>query len=115
MTYVNGMAAAVATVNKEAYITMAKALKPVFVTHGATQVVDCWGVDVPLGEVTSFPRAVQCKEDETVVFSWITWPDKATAETGMASAMQSPEMQQQGEPPFDFARVIFGGFEVVSD
>jgi uncharacterized protein YbaA (DUF1428 family) len=109
------MAAPVPNANKAAYIAMAKALKPVFTAQGATQVVDCWGVDVPMGENSSFPLAVQLKQDETVVFSWITWPDKATADAGMANAMQSPEMQQQGEPPFDFARVIFGGFEVVSD
>lgn len=115
MPYVNGMAAPVPNANKAAYIAMAKALKPVFVRHGASAVVDCWGVDVPLGENSSFPKAVDLKEDETVVFSWITWPDQATADAGMAAAMQSPEMQQQGEPPFDFARVIFGGFEVVSD
>ncbi|UWR15009.1 DUF1428 domain-containing protein [Sulfitobacter sp. M368] len=111
MPYVNGMVVAVPNASKEAYIRMARAMVPLFEKHGALEVVDCWGVDVPPGKVTSFPMAVQCKEDETVVFSWITWPDKATADSGMEAAMSDPAMGEIGDFPFDGARMIFGGFE----
>ena len=33
------------------------------------QIVECWGDDVLLDEITLFPKAVQKKDDETVVFS----------------------------------------------
>ncbi len=53
----------------------------------ATKVVECWGDDVPDGEVTSFPKAVQKKDDETICLSWIVWPSKEARD---ASAKQAP-------------------------
>lgn len=114
MTYVNGMVAAVPTANKAAYFKMCKVMGPIFKRHGALEAVDCWGADVPDGEVTSFPMAVKCKADETVAFAWIIWPDKATAEAGMQAAMSDPEMATAGEMPFDGKRLIFGGFETIT-
>lgn len=113
MTYVNGMVAAVPTANKAAYAKAAKRIKPIFQRHGAIDVVDCWGVDVPDGEQTSFPMAVKCGVDETVAFSWITWPDKATAEAGMEAAMGDPDMDGLQDMPFDMGRLIYGGFEML--
>lgn len=114
MVYVNGMVGSVPDEKKEVYAKMSHALGPVFRRHGALEVVDCWGVDVPEGKITSFPMAVQCKPGETVVFSWITWPDKPTADAGMQSTMEDPEMQGQMEAmPMDGKRMIFGGFEMI--
>ena len=39
----------------------------VWMEHGALVYVECIGEDVPYGELTSFPRAVQAKDDEVVV------------------------------------------------
>jgi uncharacterized protein YbaA (DUF1428 family) len=58
--------------------------------------------------------AVKKQADETVVFSWIVWPDKATRDAGMARMMQDPRMQPDVNPmPFDGKRLIYGGFEVI--
>jgi uncharacterized protein YbaA (DUF1428 family) len=58
--------------------------------------------------------AVKLKEDETVVFSWIVWPDKATRNAGMDKLMNDPRMQPDTNPmPFDGQRLIFGGFEII--
>jgi uncharacterized protein YbaA (DUF1428 family) len=76
MTYVDGFVAAVPTANREAFRKHAKDAAGVFKEHGALKVVECWGDDVPDGEVTSFPMAVKRKADETVIFSWILWPSR---------------------------------------
>ena len=69
MKYVDGFVAAVPTANREKYKAHVEYSAAVFKDHGATRVVECWGDDVPDGELTSFPKAVQKKEDETICFS----------------------------------------------
>jgi uncharacterized protein YbaA (DUF1428 family) len=114
MTYVDGYVLAVPKSNREKYRTVAQQAATVFKDHGATKVVECWGDDVPGGEVTSFPMAVKAKEDETVVFSWITWPSRQKRDEGMKKAMEDPRMQHDPKAmPFDGKRMIFGGFEAI--
>jgi uncharacterized protein YbaA (DUF1428 family) len=118
MTYVEGFVIAVPKAKKEAFITHARTIDPIFLEHGATRVVECWQDDVPAGKQTDFFRAVACTEDEAVAFSWIEWPDKETRLAGMAAieeAMKSdPRMNPQDNPmPFDGARMIYGGFQSV--
>jgi len=66
MTYIDGFVAAVPTANRDAYRKHAEMAAPVFKEHGAVKMVECWGDDVPDGKLTSFPMAVQKKEDETL-------------------------------------------------
>jgi len=56
---------------------------------------------------------VQAKDDESVVFSWIEWPDKATRDAGMEKFMKDPRLDAVGAMPFDGKRMIFGGFAPV--
>lgn len=78
---------------------------------GAIASWECWGDDVPDGEVTSFPMAVQAKEDETIVLAWTVWPDKPTRDAAWERLMTDPEIGAAlGDMPFDGKRVIFGGF-----
>lgn len=116
MNYVDGFVAAVPTANRDKYLRHAKEAAAVFKENGALQVVECWGNDVPEGKVTSFPMAVQRKDDETVIFSWITWPSKAVRDAGMAKVMADPRLQPETNPmPFDGKRLIYGGFDVILD
>lgn len=110
-TYVDGFLAAVPTARKEAYLRTAQASAEVFAIHGALQVVECWGDEVPEGQLTSMPMAVCLQPDETVVFSWIVWPSKEVRDAGWESAMADPRMPR--ETPYDADRMIFGGFRVM--
>jgi uncharacterized protein YbaA (DUF1428 family) len=114
MNYVEGFVVAVPTANRETYRTHAEEAAVVFKEHGALKVVECWGDDVPDGEVTSFPMAVKCTPDETVVFSWILWPSRQVRDEGMKKVMTDLRMQPAANPmPFDGKRMIFGGFEMI--
>ncbi|NVJ22024.1 MULTISPECIES: DUF1428 domain-containing protein [Myxococcus] len=114
MSYIDGFVIAVPTANKEKFIAHARKGDPVFIECGALRVIECWGDDVPSGKLTDFRRAVQAKDDETVVFSWIEWPDKAARDAGMEKMMKDPRMSPEENPmPFDGARMIYGGFAPV--
>lgn len=116
MTYVDGFVAAVPTANREIYQRHAETAAQVFKEHGALRLVECWGDDVPEGKLTSFPMAVQCKPDETVVFSWILWPSKEVRDAGHEKVMADPRLAPDRNPmPFDGKRMIFGGFEMIVD
>lgn len=114
MSYIDGFVIAVPNANKQKFVDHAKALDPVFLELGATRVLEGWGDDVPDGKQTDFKRAVHAKPDETVVFSWVEWPDKATRDAGVKKMMEDPRMDPANNPmPFDGARMIFGGFSPV--
>jgi uncharacterized protein YbaA (DUF1428 family) len=118
MNYVDGFVIAVPTANKQKFIDHAKYGDSVFIEMGAIRVLECWGDNVPEGEITDFHRAVKANKDESVVFSWIEWPDKATRDAAMAKMMDpenaDPRMDPAKNPmPFDGKRMIFGGFAPV--
>ncbi|MEO1280229.1 MAG: DUF1428 domain-containing protein [Pseudomonadota bacterium] len=111
MPYIDGFVAAVPTENRDAFIAHAKRTWPIFQELGALAQWEGWGDQVPDGELTSFGKAVQAKEDETVVFSWVAWPDQATRDAGWEKMMSDPTMEERmGQMPFDGKRMIFGGF-----
>ena len=110
MSYVDGFVIAVPSANRESFIKHASTFDPIFLELGATRALECWGEDVPEGKLTDFRRAVQAKPDESVVFAWVEWPDKATRDAGMEKFMKDPRMEAAGNCPFDGKRMIFGGF-----
>ncbi len=111
MTYIEGFIAAVPTANKEAYRKHAESAVPLFGKMGATRLVECWGDDVKHGKVTDFYRAVQAKDDETIVFSWIEYPDKATRDAANEKMQNDPAaMEGMEDMPFDGKRMVFSGF-----
>jgi uncharacterized protein YbaA (DUF1428 family) len=118
MSYIDGFVIAVPTANKDKFIQHANAADSLFMELGATRILECWGDDVPEGKTTDFYRAVQATEDETVLFSWIEWPDKATRDAAFAKMdglmKTDPRMNPEKNPiPFDGKRMIYGGFAPV--
>lgn len=118
MSYYDGFVIAVPAANKDRFLEHARLGDAVFLEHGAIRVVECWGVDVPHGKQTDFYGAVQAKEDEAIVFSWIEWPDQATRDQAMSKIMDpsfsDPRMDPETNPmPFDGGRMIYGGFEPI--
>jgi uncharacterized protein YbaA (DUF1428 family) len=117
MAYVDGYLIPVPNANKEAYRALTMAFNPIYIRHGALKVVETWADEVPDGVHTSFPMAVKLEPDESVVFSYIYWPDKATRDAGQAAFMVDPVVADfnHADNPFDGKRMIYGGFEVLSE
>lgn len=112
--YVQTALVPVKSAQKAEYTKLATAMYAVMKDYGAVSTMECWGDDVPMGEVTSFPQALKLQDDETVVVSWLVFPDKAARDRCMSEGMQDPRLEQIfTEMPFDGARMIWGGFETI--
>ena len=112
MAYVDGFIVPVPKANLDAYKQMARIAGDVWMEYGALSYVECIGDDIPYGEVTSFPRSVQATEEETVIFSWITYENRASRDEILAKVMADPRLAGENwKQVFDGKRMIYGGFE----
>lgn len=101
--------------NKSAYLDMAKNAAPIFAEYGAMRTVGCWGENVTDGKITDLKKAVRANDEETVVFSWVWWPAKATCDAAAGKLMADDRMKPDDPMPFDGQRMIYTGFDVTVD
>lgn len=113
MAYVDGFLIPVRTEDRERYRAFAELGARIFRDHGALTVVETWGAEVPEGERTSMPRAVQLEEGETVVFSWVVWPSREVREAAHGTVYEDPRWAEVGEPPIAGERLVYGSFDVL--
>ncbi len=114
--YVDGFVLPVPRANVDAYRQIAEAAGKVWKEHGALQFCECVGDDVPSGKLTSFPQAVQLKDDEVVVFSFIVYASREERDRVNAAVMQDARINDMMDPknqPFDGARMFWGGFKTL--
>jgi len=109
MSYITGFLIPVPAAKKQAYIESARKSWPLFQKYGCLEQVETWGEDVPDGEHTSFPMAVKKQDDEVVVFSWLRWPDRASADRCFEQMQADPDFDGM-DMPFDGKRMMWGGF-----
>ena len=113
-SYIDGIVVPVPEGSRDEYARLAGTNAKVFIEYGASRVIEALGNDVNRGQVTDFYRAVQAKDGETVAFSFIEWPDKATRDQSWQKIMQDNRMQHGGGL-FDGSRMFWGGFDKVVD
>ena len=113
--YTDGFVVPVPEANREAYRELAAKMAKVFRQHGANRVVEAIADDVSHGKVTDFYRAVKAEDGETVVFSFIEWPDKQARDDAWAKIMSDESLKPEGEMPFNGQRMFWGGFEPIVD
>jgi len=112
--YVDGFVVPVPTANLDAYRSMAERAGKIWKEHGALQYWECVADDVKPGKVTSFPQAVQLKDDEVVVFSWILYASREERDRINAKVMEDPRLKDMMDPknlPIDGMRMFWGGFK----
>jgi uncharacterized protein YbaA (DUF1428 family) len=112
--YVDGFVLPVPKANLPAYRTMARKAGKVWMEYGALAYTECVADDVKPGKLTSFPQAVQLKDDEVVVFAWIVYRSRKQRDAINAKVMADPRlnaMMNGQDMPFDGRRMLFGGFK----
>jgi uncharacterized protein YbaA (DUF1428 family) len=116
--YVDGFVLPLPKRNLDAYRRVARKAGRIWREHGALEYRECVAEDVPVGEVTSFPRSVQVKRGETVVFAWIVFKSRAHRDRVNAKVMKDPRLADMMDPNarlFESKRMIYGGFDVIVD
>jgi uncharacterized protein YbaA (DUF1428 family) len=113
--YTDGFVVPVLEGKRDAYRELAAKMAKVFRQHGATRVVEAIADDVDHGKVTDFYRAVKAEDGETIVFSFIEWPDKETRDQAWQKIMADESLKPEGEMPFVGQRMFWGGFEKIVD
>jgi len=114
-SYTDGFIVPVPEAKREDYRQLAQKMAGVFREHGANRVVESIADDVAHGKVTDFYRATKAEDGETVVFSFIEWPDKKTRDDAWAKIMADESMKPQGDMPFNGQRMFWGGFDNIVD
>ncbi|MBN9064268.1 MAG: RNA signal recognition particle [Rhizobiales bacterium 65-9] len=111
--YVDGFVVPVPKDKIDAYRKMAETAAKVWREYGAIDYVEAIADDVKSGQLTSFPQSVDLKDDEVVVFAWITYESREKRDAVLEKVMKDPRlaMDDPSTMPFDGKRMIFGGFK----
>jgi uncharacterized protein YbaA (DUF1428 family) len=114
--YVDGYVLPVPKKNVETYRRIAQKAGKVWRDHGALEYRECVGDDLNVKWGKTFPRRMQSKPGETVVFSWIVFKSRAHRDRVNAKVMKDPRLAKMMDPkgmPFDVKRMVYGGFKTI--
>ena len=118
MPYVDGYVLPVPKKNVQAYRRIAQKAGKVWREHGALEYRECVGEDLDVKMGMPFPRLMEVKPGETVVFAWVVFKSRAHRDRVNAKVMKDPrlaKMMDEGPMPFDVKRMVYGGFKVLVD
>lgn len=111
--YIDGFLLAISADKLEQYTQMATKAAAIWKEHGAIEVWECVSDDLDNVDMRPFRQAAGASDDELVIFSWISYPDKASRDRINAKVMADPRLQGNCEDIFDFTRMSWGGFRPI--
>src|SRR5688572_23209278 len=103
MAYIDGLLVPVPKKKIQAYRKLSQKAGKVWKEYGALDYWECVGDDVPPGKLTSFPKSVKLKPNETVVFAWIVYKSRAARDRINKKVMADPRLAGMSPEtcPFD--------------
>ena len=116
MSYVDGFIVPLPRDKIDAYRALAETAGKVWREHGALSYRECIADDVKPGFLTSFPQAVDLKDDEVVVLSWIEYRSREERDAINEKVMHDPRLaglMDKDRLPFDGRRMVYGGFDTL--
>lgn len=114
--YVDGFVLPVPTARLAEYQAIAEKAAAIWMEYGALEYRECAGDDMAIPDMLGFPTIAGAKEDETVVFAWITHESREKRDEINAKVMADPRLSELCDPekmPFDCKRMAFGGFRTI--
>ncbi|MFZ5734435.1 MAG: DUF1428 domain-containing protein [Pseudomonadota bacterium] len=116
MTYVDGFIVAVPKNKIADYKKLSRKAGKIWREYGALDYREFVADDAPVGKVTSFPRSVKMKPNETVVFAYILYKSRKQRDSINAKVMKDKRLASMMDPTkmmFDAKRMIYGGFKQI--
>ncbi|MES2746070.1 MAG: DUF1428 domain-containing protein [Proteobacteria bacterium] len=112
--YVDGFVLPLPKSHVDRYQKVSKVCQDIWREYGAVDYVECLADDVKSGEINSFPQSVILKDDETVVFAWITYKSREDRDRCNEKVMADPRLKDlMDKDLFDGKRMIYGGFKTI--
>lgn len=114
--YVDGFVIPIPKKNLKAYRKMAQWGCRLWMKYGALDYYECVGDDLDNHCGLTFPKLCKLKRNETVIFAYIVYRNKAHRDQVNKKVMNDPSMKAPTKMPFDMKKFAMGGFKVlVSD
>lgn len=117
MSYVDGFVLPIKKENVGAYTEIAGKMSKIWVEHGALEYKECVLEDSTECEwCITFNQLAQPKEEETIVFAYIVYKDRAHRDAVNAKVMEDPRVKDACDPensPFDCKRMAYSGFKSI--
>jgi uncharacterized protein YbaA (DUF1428 family) len=104
--------------NIPAYKKLATAAGKLFMKHGALRYREYVASDLEVQDVVPFPKRIKLKEGETLIYAAVEFSSESHRNKAMKAIMKDPEMSAMMEgkkPPFDYKRMVYGGFKILVD
>ncbi|MFO1488487.1 MAG: DUF1428 domain-containing protein [Verrucomicrobiota bacterium] len=114
--YIDGFVLPVPRKKIAAYRRLARHASQIWFEHGALDYHECVGDDLDVQTGLPFPKGIQAKAGDTVVFAYIVFRSRAHRDQVNARVMKDPRLAALCEPgnlPFDPARMLYGGFKIM--
>ena len=114
--YIDAIVIPVPPANLDTYKRMSADWGNAHLRHGALYYSDSVSDDGQPGKVTSFPQAVQLKDDEIIALAWVVYRNKEDRDRINKAVMEDLQLKESMDPskmPFDGKRMFWGGFKVM--
>ena len=114
--YIDAIVIPVPRAKLESYKCMSEEWGKAHLRHGALYYSDSISDDAQPGTATSFPQAVQLKDDEVIALAWVVYRSKEERDRIGKAIMDDPQLKASMDPskmPFDGKRMFWGGFETI--
>jgi uncharacterized protein YbaA (DUF1428 family) len=113
--YVDGFLLPVPKDKIDRYRQIAEVAGKIWREHGALEYRECAGDDLDIKDQVPFPRLVETKPEETVVFAWIVFESREHRDQVNAKVMADPRMASIGGEGRDAFRLQAHGLRRIQD
>jgi len=116
--YIDGFAFPILEKHLDTYKDIVEKVAAIWKSNGALDYVECLSDELNLEGTRSFADALEAKEDEVIIFGWLTFPSRKVRDLAHQNVAADPIMAELVEPLmrpgkqiFNPQRMVFCGFK----